>query len=182
MQEFTKEELKNEKWEIIEWLSRYSISSLGRVKSLNYKNTKTEKILKPHITRNGYCEYKLYPNEGKRIGIHGHVLVGMAFLGHTSGDRRIVIHHKDENKQNNKLSNLERVTQRYNVSYSKKNKTSEYTGVSLNYGKWRAVIWDGEKSVTLGNSFESQLDAKKSYDSFLEDILLRNPNLPKKRL
>jgi len=42
--------MKEEIWKDIEGYENYMVSSLGRVKSLNYSNTRKERILKLHKT------------------------------------------------------------------------------------------------------------------------------------
>jgi len=48
-----------------------------------------------------------------------HVLVAMAFLDHNPDAYAIVVNHIDNNPLNNRLDNLELVTQRYNSSCHK---------------------------------------------------------------
>lgn len=92
----------------------YQISNLGRVKSLCYQHGKTPKILKQAKDYDGYCLVSLSKN-GKHITAKVHRLVAEAFIGHSD----LQINHKDENKSNNNLSNLEYCTPKYNSRYSK---------------------------------------------------------------
>lgn len=93
----------------------YMVSNLGRVKSLNYRRSGKESILKYNIEKNGYLSVALYKD--KKIKRHKiHRLVALAFVdGYEEG---LVVNHKDENKQNNTWTNLEWVTSQYNVQYS----------------------------------------------------------------
>lgn len=95
----------------------YEVSNMGRVRSLPRKTTKG-KILKPHIQgKNGYSYVSLCKCNircTKRV----HVLVLNTFmpLNKKDGfDKNYVIDHKDGNKQNNRLQNLEWVTQKENI-------------------------------------------------------------------
>lgn len=80
--------------------TNYSISENGEV-----KNIKTNKILKPKKKKNGYLEVCLYPTPKQKKYILIHRLVAESFLEKEEGKEQI--NHKDGNKENNHLSNLE---------------------------------------------------------------------------
>ena len=90
----------------------YQISSYGRVKSLKRSR---EIILKPRNIH-GYLAINLYAN-GKRKTFKIHRLVAFAFIFNDNPQEKTDINHKDENKTNNKVSNLEWCTKAYNNSY-----------------------------------------------------------------
>ena len=97
----------------------YQVSSLGRVKSLkdshdNYR----EKILKPGNVR-GYLHVNLY-KDTKRKTYRIHRLVAEAFISNPNNYEEV--NHKDEDKTNNCVSNLEWCTREYNMSYGTINK------------------------------------------------------------
>lgn len=120
--------------EIEEWkdvpgyLGYYQISNLGRVKSLNrtivyspskfYPNGRVrvlkEKILTPSVDKKGYEFVQLFINgnyRSKKI----HRLVAEVFIPNPNNLEQV--NHKDENKKNNKVSNLEWCTLIYNINY-----------------------------------------------------------------
>lgn len=105
---------KEEKWKAIAGYEGYEISSLGKVKSLNYKRTGKEKILKPKNNGKGYLRVALY-KDGKCKYFLIHRLVGEAFIPNPMGLPEI--NHKDENKSNNIASNIEWCDRRYNNNY-----------------------------------------------------------------
>lgn len=80
----------------------YSVSSNGKV-----RNNKTNKLLKGKKTSGGYIEYQLTIN-GKKISLLGHRLVYSSFYPSV---KLLTINHIDGNKLNNKISNLENITQ-----------------------------------------------------------------------
>lgn len=102
----------NEVWKDIKgYEGLYQISNLGRVKTLKPRY-KDKIILKP--LKGSYLAVTLYKNKiGKRRTIHR--LVAETFL--EIGDR-MVVNHKDGNKKNNSLENLEVVTQKENVEHA----------------------------------------------------------------
>lgn len=93
----------------------YQISNFGKVKSLNYRKSKKEKELTPKINNDGYLWVQLFGKPGKNCFLI-HRLVASAFI--ENPNNYPVINHKDENKTNNAVTNLEWCTQRYNVLYS----------------------------------------------------------------
>ena len=108
---------KREVWlPVRDYEGLYEVSNYGRVKSLPRTTTKGG-ILTPHInTRNGYCYVQLSKNgigKTKRV----HKLVMMAFNPAPVGDKydkNYTIDHIDGDKTNNRLDNLEWVTQSEN--------------------------------------------------------------------
>ena len=97
----------------------YQVSNLGRTKRL-YKNDK-EKILKPFFNRYGYLYINLY-KEGKRETCRVHRLVAKAFI--PNPENKPEVNHKDEDKTNNKVENLEWMTRRENNNYGTRNERS----------------------------------------------------------
>ena len=103
----------NEMWKDIEdYEGLYQVSNLG-----NVKNIKTNKILKPEETPKGYLRIRLSKNHiCKNYKIHR--LVGKAFI--PNPDNLPQINHKDENKHNNTINNLEWCDNWYNNHYGSK--------------------------------------------------------------
>lgn len=95
----------------------YQVSNLGRVKSFR-KSTKfgcqAEFILKPSVANNGYAQVALYKNTKKQKFLV-HRLVASVFL--PNPDNLPQINHKDENRLNNNITNLEWCTAEYNNAY-----------------------------------------------------------------
>lgn len=95
---------------------KYQISNLGRVKSLNYNNTKKEKIIKSEITK-GYVRYRLSKNK-KLKRFLAHRLVAEAFI--PNPNNYPIINHIDGNPLNNDIKNLEWCTYKYNAQHALK--------------------------------------------------------------
>ena len=93
----------------------YQISNLGRVKSLGNTKKRKEKILKPRKVKCGYLIIGLY-QQGKRKDYLIHRLVGQHFIENPNNFQEL--NHKDEDKTNNCVSNLEYCDALYNyLSY-----------------------------------------------------------------
>ncbi len=123
--------MNKEIWkEIKGYNGKYFISNYGNVKSV-IKNEK--KYLKKYKTEKGYlCVYLYQNNKLKKIKIHK--LVADNFLLNKNNYKsmpyekkekiiidNLQINHKDENKENNNVGNLEWCTCSYNINYGKRN-------------------------------------------------------------
>lgn len=81
---------------------------------------KTNKFLSPTPNKAGYKSVELFNETGsKRILVHR--LVANAFIQNPLGLPQV--NHKDENKGNNDVSNLEWCTAKYNMNYGEGAKT-----------------------------------------------------------
>lgn len=105
----------------------YQISNLGRVKSLEKKaglSNRKEKILKQHLDKDGYVKVYLCKNSKVRF-LSVHRLIAEAFIPNPNDLPQI--NHKDENKQNNKIENLEWCSCKYNINYGTRTIRSKET-------------------------------------------------------
>lgn len=95
----------------------YFVSSLGKVKSVNPSRLhgNKEHFLKPYVINSGYEVIEIYTGVGKRKKHLVHKLVAEAFI--PNPDNLPCINHKDENKLNNSLENLEWCSYKYNNNY-----------------------------------------------------------------
>ena len=93
--------------------SDYSITKCGKV----YSHI-SNKYMKPSITR-GYLRINIYNSDsGKKKNVHIHTLVAKRFIH--SYEEGFVVNHKDGDKLNNHVNNLEWVSQRDNIIHSVK--------------------------------------------------------------
>ena len=144
----------------------YQVSSLGNVKSF-YSGVG---IILRGIPNKGYLRVGLSKNKvKKKFAIHQ--LVAIAFLGHNPNGFKLVVNHKDFNILNNKVENLEIVTNRENSNQKHIPSTSKYVGVSRakNTKKWMARIALKGKNKYLG-SYDCELEASKAYQTELKKI------------
>lgn len=159
--------------DIPEYEGLYQVSNLGGVKSLGNDKTRKERVLKTPLDNNGYCHTNLSKNNkisSKRV----HQLVGMVFLGYKPNKFNLVINHIDHIKTNNKLSNLEIITQRENATNKERSGSSKYVGVSWSKAmkKWKAGIVINKKVKHLGY-FDNEIDASESYLYELKTIKIK---------
>lgn len=113
-----------EEWLQVPGFSRYLVSNTGRVISTARGEAKE---LKPQQDAIGYLHYRLYPQD-KRFGSYGpkrgvkpklfkaHRLIAETFI--PTLDTTLQINHKDGNKHNNIVTNLEWCTAQENIQHS----------------------------------------------------------------
>jgi len=121
----------------------YQISSKGRVKSLPrvieyfaFGKTQTRmqhgRILKQSTCSSGYPIVHLY-TESERQNVMVHRLVAIHFLPPIPG--KDFVNHKDGNKENNNVSNLEWVTKSENTLHALDNNLLLKRGEDCNFSK-----------------------------------------------
>lgn len=144
-------------WLTVPDYEEYEVSNLGRVKSLK-NNTRKNQVLNTSLDKKGYHRVFLYNKEGRKC-FKVSVVVAMAFLNHLPNGQSICVDHIDNDKNNNKLSNLQLLTNRENCSKNKINKTSSFTGVFWNKNTklWCSSIGYNGKNYILGNSKDEKV-------------------------
>ena len=154
----------------IEWRrigeTMYSVSNMGFI-----RNDKTDKVLVGAIDTSGYTVVNLRINK-KSILTAIHKMVAVHYLGFVPDGRKYVVNHKDSNKLNNRVDNLEVVTFRHNCSIERTIKsTSKYTGVTWSKprNKWRSSIRINGKLKHLG-FYKEEIDAHDAYQMALKAL------------
>lgn len=112
-------DLPGEIWKDIDGFEgTYQVSNMGRVRSLTrrvWNYTKPGRVLKPMAKENGYLQ--VYLSDGKIREKHAHIhrLVALAFIPNPEGLPEV--NHKNLNKADNRVENLEWCTSRYNKAH-----------------------------------------------------------------
>ena len=97
----------------------YQVSNTGKVKSMSYGHHGVPGILTPRKNNSGYQRVCLCNADKKHRDRTVHRLVWEVFNGPIP--EGLQINHKDENKSNNSLENLEVVTPKQNTNYGTRN-------------------------------------------------------------
>ena len=132
----------DEIWRDIEgYEGLYQISNKGHVKSL-YKSS--ERILKSYDNGKGYLKVHLFKNTAFQ-SIYIHRLVAETFIPNL--ENKPEVNHKDENKLNNCVENLEWMTTKENSNYGTRNE--RISRKILQYSKSGDFIreWSGAHGV-----------------------------------
>lgn len=94
----------------------YSYYCINR-EGMLYSNA-TRKILASYIDVYGYRIFGLTPDVGNRSICSQHRLLALTFLPYPASVSNLDVNHKDGDKQNNKLSNLEWVSRKGNCNHA----------------------------------------------------------------
>lgn len=138
-------------WKDIPWFKDYQASNLGNVKSLKRWKEKI-RIIQHH--RNWYCYINLFNWKTKSYLLHR--LVIKSFLW----ENILEVNHKDWNKDNNKLENLEYCTRLQNCRH----KFDILKHRSPNLGKF----WKDNPTSKKVNQYTKQWEFIKSWDSITD--------------
>lgn len=100
---------------VIGFGDKYQVSNLGRVRKTPKDDCEKLFIYRGYNTKDGYKVVSLY-KDGRAKTVRIHRLVMTAFRGYSN----LEIHHKNGNKADNRLNNLEYVTHEQNMQYERK--------------------------------------------------------------
>ena len=149
-----------EEWrDVVGYEGLYEISNFGRVKSLNYRKTGEEGLLSPQPTSRDYLQVGLSKN-GKRKIYSIHRLVAIAFIPNPNDYPEV--NHKDEDKSNNCVDNLEWCTSKYNANYGTRSKRQSENHADFSGDKHPRAT--KIKCVTTGEVFTTIKEASEKYN------------------
>lgn len=140
------------------------------MKSLGNNKYKKERILKPKLGSTGRYRVNLCVNNIRK-DTQIHQLVAIAFLNHVPCGFDIVVDHINNNKLDNRLVNLQLISQRENSNKDRKNESSKYRGVTWDKKakRWLSQIQVNGKKVYLGR-FKSEEEASVAYQNKLATL------------
>lgn len=119
--------VSKEEWKDVKgYEGAYKVSNLGNVMSCDRyvrvcgggKRLVPSIVLKPFRSTGGYLEVNLWKNNKMKTAMV-HRIVAKAFLENINDLPEV--NHKDENKENNCVENLEWCTSKYNANYGTRN-------------------------------------------------------------
>ena len=100
-------------WKQIEGASDYYVNEDGQI--ISYRFYKKGRILKPRLATNNCYMVNIYFDDGTHRYMTVHRLVATAFI--PNPDNLPQVNHKDEERSNNRVSNLEWCDGKYNTNY-----------------------------------------------------------------
>lgn len=130
---------------------RYKVSNAGRIKRMFLYNKpcpKTKQLIKPTEIKYGLGRGYLYLglNDGAKIKTYGvHRLVAMAFIPNPDGKPET--NHKDYNRSNNTVGNLEWVTKSENQKHSGRNPNRKKPDHQRTKGADTEFFWNQPKAA-----------------------------------
>ena len=134
----------------------YQVSNLGNVKSIIKRTYKSNKILKPSSDGCGYQIVSLCKNK-KRSTKTVHRLVALNFLG----ESELQVNHKDFDKSNNKIENLEFVTPLENIRHNINNNRANYNFDKIAVKTRKKVLQINHITNEIINTFISAHEASR---------------------
>jgi hypothetical protein len=145
-------------WKDIEgYEGLYQVSNLGRVKSLQSRWARREKILSGNKTGGGYLSVSLYKSGVKRFYIHRLVAKSFILNPHLKPE----VNHINAIKSDNNINNLEWCTNQENITHSFANNLrapSEFQRQKIREIRSIPVI-----DLKTGVIYSSITDAEKNY-------------------
>lgn len=130
----------------------YEVSNKGNVRSLNYKR---QGIVHNLILLNNTHGYKSVMIGGKSRTVHR--LVAVAFIPNPNNYPQI--NHKDENKANNCVENLEWCTPKYNINYGEHNEKISRAMMGNKHQAGRVLSAETRKKISdahKGKTFSAE--------------------------
>lgn len=140
------DKITNEVWRDIDgYEGLYQISNLGRIKSLPKKTKQKTTFLRPGVNSVGYANVVLHKN-GEKHNYKVHRLVARAFI--PNSEDLPCINHKDENKLNNNVSNLEWCSVKYNTNYGSGMRRNAEKQIATKATRKPIFMIDGNNNIT----------------------------------
>ena len=132
----------------------YQVSNLGRVRSLNYRNCKGYiKVMSPYISRGSYYHLRIRQHGHLIRSVDVHRLVAETFI--SNPNKLPQVNHKNENKLDNRVENLEWCDSMYNNHYGTRLERLTETFTNK-YGK-------PVKCVETGECYRSVMEVARKY-------------------
>jgi len=162
-----------EVWKTIPEFESYQASSLGNIKSIDRlsKHKRTPNLIikgkNRKFTTSKYGYFRLNLN-GKTISVH--ILCAMAFKNHKN-TKGLHVDHINNNKKDNRIINLQVITNRLNSSKDRKRQYSKYVGVTWDKSrnKWKAAIEVNSRCKHLGH-FTSAEETGLAYQNYARTV------------
>lgn len=106
----------NEVWKTIPNFSKYEASTLGNLKTFNWKGSGQTRIIKPALSKDGYLKTMLKSDSGKYHSWVVHKWVALTFLGERMEGYEV--NHINGIKSDNRIENLEYCTRQGNMIHA----------------------------------------------------------------
>lgn len=165
--------MNSEVWKDIKgYEGLYQVSNLGNVRSLNFNHIGEIRVLKPILNRYGYLFVNLC-HEGKVKTLKIHRIVASAFLENPGNLPQV--NHKDEDKKNNRVENLEWCDARYNSNYGTRNervakslskRVLQFTKEGEFVKEWPSIHEAGRNGFNQGHVWSCCIGKRKSANGY----------------
>lgn len=137
--------MKKEIWRKIPNTINFEVSNFGKIRNTNYRNTGITKEVKQSYDKDKYKKANI---KGKSVRVHR--IVAQAFL--KDYNEILQVNHKDGNKENNYVDNLEMATSKEN---------SQHRTFILKVGKIKPVVMISKNTLEKVKEFNSIREAER---------------------
>lgn len=151
------EDLPNEIWKpVVECPDCYICSNYSRIKTLPRNGVRRGgRILKPSLKDDGYYSV-LLQNHGKRFYRRVNRIIAQAFI--PNPENKPIADHKDNNPLNNKVDNLQWLTEKENsIKYIRENYDGRYKGRGKILPK-KVIATKDDKIIIFDSVFQCSLN------------------------
>lgn len=168
-----------EEWKPVKDFLNYEVSNLGRIR------TKKGLIRKYYIQNSGYCGIDMH-QAGKRKKMLVHRVVALNWIPNLDPEHKTQINHKDGNKENNSVDNLEWVTCSENVKHARDTGLNTFyngsigkkmTGKKTSKSRFHGVYWDGTRKKWIGTVTHNHKNIKPKRFNTEEEAALHYNNV-----
>jgi hypothetical protein len=173
----------SEIWRTIPDFPNYEISSYGRLRRISSRY-----FLKYNVDKDGYLRVSIRKTGRRNFCLHIHRLVAIAFLPKPRGPGKKQVNHKNGDKTNNHISNLEWVSCKKNISHAyqklgywpKPKKHSKETILKIHEMRMSGISPSQiSKELGVGLSHVEQIIQRRVRARDLQDLPTNYPKLPK---
>ncbi|RTL05270.1 hypothetical protein EKK58_08405 [Candidatus Dependentiae bacterium] len=170
-------------WKRLIFDDRYEVSDQGQVRSVEHtreysrkgikvRRTHSGRILRPYISRRGY-EYVALGAKCKHMAVHRLVLFTFSKVDLCT---KIHVNHKNGNKRDNRLDNLEFCTPKENILHSRKVLKSR--GKCLNIDQVKDVIVASNSGRRVNDLAKEYGISRQAISGILTERFWNNSNYP----
>ena len=135
---------------------KYQVSNWGNVMSLNYNGTGKPRLMKTVKNKFGYLIIKLFKDRKPKM-FRVNRLVAEAFIPNPNNLPQV--NHKDEDKTNNRVDNLEWCDNKYNCNYGTRNERMAKTNTN---GKKSKKVLQFTKSGEFIREWPSTMECERN--------------------
>lgn len=153
---YESDDLPNEIWKpVVECSTCYVCSNYSRIKTLPRNGVKRGgRILKPSLKDDGYYSVVLQ-DHGKRFYRRVNRIIAQAFI--PNPENKPIADHKDNNPLNNRVDNLQWLTEQENtIKYIKENYDGRYKGRGKILPK-KVIATKDDKKIVFDSVFQCSL-------------------------